>query len=216
MNQKMDIIKFGGISLIISGVLFFAQYLFVLPIPNCPASNADLMIWLLKWRFNIAMTDELFFFATLSLIPSIVALYRILVRVDKIKTILGCGLLAVIVPINSFLDIIFGRLVYPVYNIKLSPDIDKLVLSVYYGGMHSVAIIMSVTTIILCFVIRHSVIGRLVAYFGFVVGISDFIGAYPWLIGNLIVFVTQLFFSAWLVILGLKMLADHKKGLLQI
>ena len=214
MKQKIGVIKFGGITLIISGVLFFCQYLFVLPMPSPPLADADLMTWLLEWRFNIAMADELFFFATLFLIPSIVALYRILVKVDKIKTLLGCGLLAVIIPINSFLDIIVGRLVYPVYDIELSPDIYKLVLSIYYGGMHSVAIILSVATIILCFVIRRSVIGKFAANFGFVVGMLDFIGAYPWLIGTAMVFVSQLFFSAWFVILGVRMLgrAEEVEG----
>ena len=135
MKQKPGIIKAGGISLITSGILFFVQYLFLLPLPAPPPVNTDLMAWLTEWRFNIAMADELFFFATLLLIPSIAALYRILVKVDKIKTVIGCGLLAVIIPINILLDIILGRLVYPVYNIEFSPDIYKLIISIYYGGM---------------------------------------------------------------------------------
>lgn len=206
MRQNIGIIKFGGITLIISGILFFVQYLFLLPLPTPPSVDVDLMTWLMEWRFNIIMADEIFFFATLFLIPSIAALYRILVKVNKIKTLIGCGLLVVIIPINILLDSILGRLVYPVYNIQLSPDIYKLILSIYYGGMHSVAIILSVATIILCFVIRRSVIGKPAANFGFLVGILDFISAYPWLIGTVMVFVSQLFFSAWFVILGIRML----------
>jgi hypothetical protein len=132
--------------------------------------------------------------------------------VDRIKTLLGCGLFAVIIPINSFLDIILGRLVYPVYNIELSPDIYRLVLSIYYGGMHSVAIILSAATIILCFVIRRSVIGKPAANLGFAVAILDFIGAYPWLIGTAMVFVSQLFFSAWFVILGIRVLTRSEEA----
>ncbi|MDQ0195732.1 hypothetical protein [Paenibacillus wynnii] len=152
------------------------------------------------------MADELLFFATLLLIPSIVALYQILVKVDIVKTWLGCGLLAVVIPINIFLDIILGRLVYPVYDIELSLDIYKLVLSIYYGGMHLVAIVFSAATIILCLIIRRSVIGKPVAYLGFMVGILDLIGAYPWLIGTSVVFVSQLLFAAWFVMLGLRMI----------
>ncbi|MCL6605298.1 MAG: hypothetical protein K6T94_20750 [Paenibacillus sp.] len=211
MKQKIGIIKFGGITLIISGILFFAQYLFVLPMPSPPLSDAHLMTWLQEWRFNISMVDELLFFATLLLIPSIVALYRILVKVDKIKTWLGCGLVAVIIPIHLFLVIILGRLVYPVYDIELSPDIYKLVLSLYYGGMHAVSLILGVATILLCFVIRRSSIGKSVAYFGFVVGTLDLIGAYPWLIGTAMVFVSQLFFPAWFVILGVKILGRSEE-----
>lgn len=204
--KKIGMIKFGGITLILSGILFWAQYLFVLPMPSPPLADAELMTWLREWKTNIAMADELLFFATLLLIPSIVALYRILVKADRIKALFGCGLLAVIIPVNLVLDIILGRLVYPVYNIELSPDIYKLVLSLYYGGMHLVAIIFSAGTIILCFAIRRSGIGKTAACLGFAVGVLDLIGAYPWLIGPAMVFVTQLLFCAWFVILGIRML----------
>ncbi|WP_027630490.1 hypothetical protein [Ruminiclostridium cellobioparum] len=75
MKQNNGIIKVGGISLIISGILFFVQYLFILPLPAPPPVDAELMAWLADWRFNIAMADEVFFFATLLMIPSIAALY---------------------------------------------------------------------------------------------------------------------------------------------
>ncbi|EMS72727.1 hypothetical protein [Ruminiclostridium cellobioparum] len=206
MKQKPGIIKVGGISLIISGVLFFVQYLFLLPLPAPPSVDAELMAWLADWRFNIAMADEVFFFATLLMIPSIAALYRILVRADRIKTLVGCGLLVTIIPVNIMLVIILGRLVYPVYNIELSPDIYKLIISIYYGGMHCTAIILSAATIILSFAIRKSVLGKPAANFGFLAGIFDLIGAYPWLLGTAMAFVSQLFFPAWFVILGIRIL----------
>lgn len=208
--KPISLIKFGGITLILSGILFLVQYLFLLPMPSPPLADEDLMTWLREWKTNIAMADELLFFATLMLIPSIVALYRILVKVDRIKAIFGCGLLAVIIPVNMVLDIVLGRLVYPVYEIELSPDIYKLVFSLYYGGMHLVAIIFSAATIILCFAIRRSVIGKPVAYLGFGVGVLDLIGAYPWLIGTTMVFVCQLFYCAWFVLLGIRMLKTEK------
>ncbi|MNM99205.1 hypothetical protein D3C81_1117560 [compost metagenome] len=107
--KPISVVKFGGITLIISGVLFFAQYLLLLPAGAPPLTDADLMAWVQEWRFNLSMADELLFFATLLLIPSIAALYRLLVKVDKLKTLLGCGLLAVIIPIYVFLDIVLGK-----------------------------------------------------------------------------------------------------------
>jgi hypothetical protein len=41
------------------------------------------------------------------------------------------------------LDIVHGRLVYPVYDIKLSPSIAELVVTILYGAMHAVDIIGS-------------------------------------------------------------------------
>ncbi|WP_025693254.1 hypothetical protein [Paenibacillus zanthoxyli] len=211
MSRKIGVIKFGGITLILSGILFLAQYLFLLPMSSPPSVDIDLMTWLKKWQFNISMADELLFFASLLLIPSIAALYKILVKAAKIKALLGCGLLAVTIPINLILDIILGRLVYPVYHIELSPDIYKLVVSLYYGGMHLVNLIFCAASISLCFAIRKSAIGKFVAYLGFTAGILDFIGAYPWLIGAVMSFVTQLFFSAWLVILGIRILGNRSE-----
>ena len=61
------------------------------------------------------------------------------------------------------LDIALGRLVYPVYNIALSPDSYRLVLSIYYSDTHFVAIILGIATIILAFGIRKSALGKFAA-----------------------------------------------------
>ena len=211
MKQKIGIVKFGGITLVISGILFLAQSLFLLPLSSPPSSDTELMTWLQKWRFPVAMADELFFFATLFLVPSIAALYRILRKADQIKALTGCGLLVILLPINLMLDIILGRLVYPVYHMELSSDLYRLVLSIYYGGMHLAAILLGIATILLSLAIRKSAIGKFTAYFGFITGILDFIGAYPWLIGTVMTFVSQLFFSVWFILLGVGMLGSRQE-----
>ncbi|KAI7264902.1 hypothetical protein KC345_g8685 [Hortaea werneckii] len=205
MKPTISVIKFGGITLILAGILFLAEALLVLPVPGPPLADTDLMAWLQDWRFNLSMADEVLFFASLLLIPSIVALYQLLAKENTILTMLGCGLLAVIVPMNMFLVIILGRMVYPVYELALSPDSFKLVVSIYYGGMHCVALILGLAIILLSLVIRRSAIGRFTAYLGLAAGVMQFIGSYPWLIGGTMVFVSQLLFSVWLVILGFRM-----------
>jgi hypothetical protein len=67
-------------------------------------------------------------------------------------------------------------------------------------------------TTILCLVIRKSVLGKSAAYFGFVVGVLDLIGAYPWLIGTVMVLVTQLAFAAWFIFLGMRMLGRMEEA----
>ncbi len=206
MKQKLGSIKFGGITLILSGFLFFIQSLYLLPIAAPPANNSDFMLWLDKWKINLSMADELIFFATILLIPSIVALYQILIKLEKIKTFFGCGLLFVYIPVNLVVAIILGRMVYPVYQMEYSPEIYKLVLSMYYGGLHMAALILSIATILLSFVIRKCSIGKFVAYLGFATGIMDLLGAFPWFLTNELVFLTQLFLVAWFVVLGLQMI----------
>ncbi len=56
-ETKTGIIKVGGILLIISGVLFFVQYLFLVPLPTPRGVDSDLMTWLMDW------VSQLFFAA---------------------------------------------------------------------------------------------------------------------------------------------------------
>ncbi len=210
MKGKNNIITIGGIAWIISGILFLVQNLFLLPLQGPPALEADLLVWLEKWRFNISMADEVLLFAALFLIPAIFSLYQLLVHADKVKAIMVCGLLASSIPIFIFLDIILGRLVYPVYNLELSADIYKLVLSIYYGGMHLVAIVFSIATVLLSFAIRKSEHGKAIAYFGFAVAVADLISAFPWITGSVIAFASQLLFSAWFVLIGVRIIASVK------
>jgi hypothetical protein len=210
MKGKNNIITIGGITWIISGILFLVQNLFLLPLQGPPALEADLLVWLEKWKFNISMADEVLLFAALFLIPAIFSLYQFLVRTDKVKAIMVCGLLASSIPIFIFLDIILGRLVYPVYNLELSADIYKLVLSIYYGGMHLVAIVFSIATLLLSIAIRKSEHGKAIVYFGFVVAVADLISAFPWITGSAIAFACQLLFSAWFVLLGVRIIVSAK------
>lgn len=94
----------------------------------------------------------------------------------------------------------------PVYDIELSPDIYRLVLCIYYGSMHMIAILLSIATIILCLVMRKSVLGKPAAYFGFGVAELDLVGAFPWLIGTVVVLVCQLALAAWFVFVGVRMM----------
>lgn len=118
-------------------------------------------------------------FATLLLIPSNVALYKLLEPTDKIETTFVCDLLALAIPSNFQLVIILGRFVYPVHWIELSPEIYKLVVSTCYGGMHAVAIIFGLATFILSLVILNSRLGKFTAWLGFADVIVDIVGSYP-------------------------------------
>ena len=211
MKTHHRLLKFGGITLIGSGLLFLAQYLFLRPVPAPPLEDAALLSWLSEWRFQLSMADEVLFFAAVLLIPSIVALYRLLVQVHPVLTVFGCGLLAVSIPVYIVLVIILGRLVYPVYGIKLSPESYKLVISLYYGGVHCAALVMGIATILLSLVIRMGGLGRITASFGLLAGIFDLIGSYPWLLGDVMILISQVLFAGWFIILGVNLRNIAKK-----
>lgn len=206
MKSKMGVMPFGGICCILSGVLFLGQQLFVLPVPQPPASDEALLAWLAAWKLQLSMADELLFFAALLLIPGVAALYRVLAATDRIKALLGCGLWVVTIPLYMMMVVILGRLVYPVFGMELSPESYRLVLSLYYGGQHTISLLWGIAILALSFAILRSAIGKPAACLGFVAGLTALAGSYPWLMGNGAVFGIQLVFSAWLVLLGIRML----------
>lgn len=209
MKRGMGYTTFSGIAFIVSAVLFVGQILFSLPLLNPPVADADWMPWLQEWRFQISMTDELLFFAPLSLIPGIVALYRLLRKVDKIKATLGCGLLTVSIPVYLVMAIVLGRLVYPVYEMELSLESYKLMFALYHGGMHLIALLLGAAAILLGFAIRKSTLGPSVAYLGWLAGALAIVGSYPWLIGTASTVAIQLVFSVWLALLGVRVLRSR-------
>lgn len=209
MKSKMGMIQFGGGCCILSGVLFLGQQLFVVPVPQPPVQDQALLAWLAEWKLQLSMADELLFFAALLLIPAVAALYRILAKTDRIKALLGCGLWALTIPLYMMMVVILGRLVYPVFGMELSPESYRLVLSLYYGGQHTISLLWGVAILVLSFAILGSAIGKAAAYLGFLAGLTAITGSYPWLMGNGVVFGIQLVFTAWLVLLGIRML-DRK------
>lgn len=211
MDQK-KLFRFGGLAFIITGILFFGRYLFLFPIPDMPVLDVDLLKWLDDWKFNIAMSNELLLFAAISLIPAVFVLFKILHEFDNIKAIVGCGIFATAIPLFFVLAIVQGRLVYPVYDIMLTADIQKLVLSVYHGGMHAILILAGVATIITSLGMKNTAFGRPIMYLGFVVGIFDFLNAYPWMFGSVIIFISEFLFALWFVLIGLKIIGNNKTG----
>lgn len=214
MNHK-KLLRFGGIAFIMTGMLFFGRYLFIFPIPNMPTSEVDLLKWLDDWKFNIAMSNELLLFATISLIPAVFVLFKILHEFDNIKAIMGCGIFATTIPLFGGLAIVQGRLVYPVYNITLTADIQKLVLSIYHGGMHAILIMIGAATIIISLGMRNTTFGKPIIYLGFIVGIFDFLNAYPWIFGSVIIFISEFLFSLWFILIGVKMIGNNKSAIVK-
>lgn len=198
--------KFGGISFIISGVLFFLKYLLDLMAGSPPSSGTAILAWVASGKLPLALANEVLFFAAGFLIPAVVALYYSLVSTDRTKAVLGCGLIAVVIPVIFVLLIVHGRLVFPVYGISVNtPDIAEFAVALYYGGLHATLELLGFATIIVSLAMRRGVYGRNIAYLGFAAGAFDIIGAYPYLIGPILILVSQVLFSGWFVAVGVKL-----------
>ncbi|MDO3413021.1 hypothetical protein QWJ34_24875 [Saccharibacillus sp. CPCC 101409] len=206
-----SIAVFGGSALILSAVLFFAQYLFLAPVPPAPAA-AEYASWLSQWRFRLSMADEVLFFASVGLIPAAFGLYRALIKHSPVCAPLGCGLLGAAASVELLLVVVLGRLVYPVYGIEPTPDTGRLMYILYVGGEHTALLLFGLATLSLSLAARRSGIGRLTVYSGYAIAALDWVASFPWLLGDPVLFVLRLAFAAWLALLGARLIAISRRS----
>jgi hypothetical protein len=130
-------------------------------------------------------------------------LYQSLVVVDRTTAATGCGVIAATIPVMAVILIVHGRLVYPIYGMRIdTPDAAALVVMVFYGGVHAIYLLLAVATTVLSLVMKRGAYPKWIAYFGFATGAPDIIGSYPWAIGPVLALVCELSFGGWFVAVG--------------
>ena len=199
--------RLGGGALVLAGVLFLVRHVLEMTSGEPPSDGEAILAWVASRKTALSFVSETLFAATICLVPGVVALYRGLERAHPTKAVIGCGILAVSIPVLALLLVVHGRLVYPVYGLSVStPAVAELVVAVYYGGLHAVLLLMGVATFVLSLAMQDAPYGRGVAYLGFVTGVLDVVGSYPDRIGPVSTLVCQIFFAAWFVAIGAKLL----------
>lgn len=198
--------KTGGISFIISGILFLFKYLLDLMAGPPPSTGEEILAWVVSQELPLELVSEVLFFAGALLVPAVIALYYSLASIDRNKAALGCGIIAVAIPIIFVVLIVHGRLIYPIYNLHVNtPAIAEFVIAIYYGGLHAVGLLFGFATIVLSLAMRRGIYGRNIAYLGIATGIFDIIGAYPDAIGPILMMASQILFTAWFIAVGSKL-----------
>jgi hypothetical protein len=194
--EMKSLYRFGAISFIGSGSLFLIKSVLEWMIGPTPSNGSEILVWAASAKLLLAMTSEVFFFAVMFLVPAVIALYASLAPTHRVHAIVGCGILGVTIPVLSVLAIVHGRLMYPVYDIQAhTPDIAEFVVAMYYGGLHSVAVLFAVATFVLSLAMWRAY-GRNIAYLGFATAALDVVGSYPWATGSLVWLVSGIFFRS--------------------
>lgn len=204
-HELKELRKFGGVAFMVSGMLFLARHLLDLMAGPPPSSGAEIVAWVESGRLVLSLVSEVLFFAALSLVPAVIALYHSLASVERTRAALGCAIIAVVIPVLVLLVIVHGRLVYPVHGLRaITPTSAELVVALFYGGLHATGLLFGVATFVLSLAMKR-VYGVPVAYLGFVTAACDVIGAYPYVIGPVLALLCEAFFAAWFVAVGLKL-----------
>jgi hypothetical protein len=202
-HEPKGLYQFGGAAFVVSGVLFLSRALLDLLAGEAPSKGVEVLAWIGSHSLIHALESEILFFATVCLIPAVIALYGSLAGVDRAKAATGCGIMAVVIPVLAVLLIVHGRLVYPIYGIRVStPDLAAFVVAIFYGGLHATSLLLGIATIVLSLAMARGVYGKPIAYLGLATGVLDIIGAYPYVIGPIPTLLCQGFFAAWFFAVG--------------
>ena len=198
----------GGITSAASGALFLTRGILDFLAGPPPSTGTEILHWAARHEVVLAIQNEITFFAALLLVPAIVILYQRLRDDHQIAAATGCGITATIIPVLLVLVGIQGRIVYPVFGIRVStPPLAEFVIASFYGGLHAVDIIAAIGTLALGLSMRRDPNGRLIASLSVLIGITDIVGAFPWIIGPIGNLICQVFFSLWFIVLAIVLLA---------
>jgi len=195
--------KFGGGALMASGLLFGVLSVLNFRTGQPPSTGSEILLWRDSQALVLDFVSEILFLATVLLIPGTVALYDNLVDVDRAKATTGCGIIAASIPVMAVMLIIHGRLVYPIYGMRVdTPEAAALMVMVFYGGLHAIYLLMAVATMVLSVAMTRGAYPKGIAYLGFTTAALDVIASYPWAIGPVPTLVCELSFAGWFVAVG--------------
>ena len=195
--------QFGGGALVASGILFVVLAFLDFRAGPPPSNGAEILLWRDSQALVLDFASELLFFATVLLVPGTIALHQNLVDADRTKAATGCGIIATTIPVMAVMLVFHGRLVYPVYGMRVdTPEAAALVVMVFYGGLHAIYLLLAVATIVLSLAMRRGAYAKEIAYLGFATAALDVIGSYPWVIGPVLTFACELSFAGWFVAVG--------------
>lgn len=198
--------KIEGIALTGSGILFLSKALLDLKIGAPPANGTELIAWQSAHKIPLSLLNEVSFIATVLLVLGAIGLFLSLDRPGHRLARWGCSLLAVTIPVMMALTVIHGRLVYPVHSIALNETATlRLLVSLYYGGQHTVGLLFGIATILIALSMRTTFYGNTLVWTGVLTGVADVVGSYPWVIGLTITVVCEVAFAAWFIATGIKL-----------
>lgn len=172
---------FGGWALIVGGVLLFGAQVVIALLPTPPVAPSGSARWVNEYASRLSMSDELLFFAVVCLTPGVVALFRTTRFRRPVSSLLGCCSLLLAMTLLGVLVVVGGRMVYPVFGISLSNDGIALVVSLFFGGLHSVLLFIGVGLVAAGFALRQPNGWRWLPLASFSAGALQFLAAYPWL-----------------------------------
>ncbi len=155
--------------------------------------------------------SEALCFAMAFMVPAFAALHRALSPSRPQRATIACGLVALAASVLAGTVVVQGRLVYPVFEIQAhSADQAELVVAIVYGGLHLVALLMAVATLLLASALWETARG--VAALGALTALCDVVASYPDRVGPHVTFACGVVFATWFAAVGVWLLPHSRSG----
>lgn len=195
--------KLGGIAFLMSGALYLTKSVLDFVVGDPPSTRSEILVWRSSHEVSLAWTNEVLFAATVLLIPAVIALYRALEGSSRAWVGAGCGTIAAIIPTLFAVLMVHGRLAFPIYGITIDdPATAQLVVSLYYGGMHAVSLLLAGACVVLGLAMRRGMFGPVIGIVGVAAGAAQVAVAYPWLIAPGFILMLQSVLALWFLLIG--------------
>lgn len=192
-----------GFPFLISSLLFAAYFVLLYLVSSPPNDTAHLHTWIAEWKTYIQIADEILIFATLSLLPSIYTLANVNQKNESPVALFASGLFFIlVVPMFVLVDLLLGRLVYPVNVYPLAVDTIVFLLSLITGTMHMIFLVLALAILLFSISFRKKTWGSLVLVMGIFVFGFQITASYPWLLSPGVLLLCQLSFPIWLLSIG--------------
>jgi len=136
------------------------------------------------------------------MVPGIIGVYNDLKAYDKTKVSILCLLILSFIPVFVVIDMIEGRIVYPIDNLQHTNEINNLLFEIVNGGFHMIYLLFFVCSsifMVIDFKIRKKILTIVVSV---IIGFSNIIGSYPWILSTEVRIITEVLFSFWFIYLG--------------
>lgn len=192
-----------GFPFLIASLLFAIYFVLSCLVPSPPSDTAQLHSWITEWKTYIQIADEILIFATLALLPSIYTLANPIKENESPLVLFASGLFfLLVVPMFVLVDLLLGRLVYPVNVYPLSEETIVFLLSLITGTMHMISLVLALAILLFSISFRKKTWGGLVLVMGILVFGFQITASYPWLLSPGVLLLCQLSFPIWLLSIG--------------
>ncbi|TDY71931.1 hypothetical protein CLV96_0910 [Leptospira meyeri] len=202
MNQAIYPFRnYKRLPFLLSSLLFASYYFVSFQIPSPPNEINQLQQWILDSKFYLQIADEILIFAVLALLPSIYLLTNPWKKEESPSALFASGLFfLLVVPMFVLVDLLIGRLVYPVNVYPLTVETIVFILSLQVGTMHLVSLVLALAILLYSFSFRKRKGGGLVFVFGIFTFGFQILASYSWIISPGVLLFCQLSFPIWLVL----------------